>query len=199
MGPGGGRPAATGRWTDAPGMTRRARGWTIDPRKGRGSGNGSSPSAVEPIAMASRSRNAGPMRFPLALPSCVLLAAPLLAQANAVPGLDARIYAVGDVGAFGRRGPTFPGGEAGFGIGHSYCNAGAVNIPWSSSSGGLMIDTYPKIAFLLARELNGRLSQVSGKSFLKHSRTPFNFSSGPCAPCNSTGGAFMFVGCSDTY
>jgi hypothetical protein len=125
-------------------------------------------------------------------------AVPLIAQSNAVPGMDARIYEVVDVGYFGRRG-TFPNGDAGFGVGHSYCNSGAVNIPWIANSAGVMVDTYPKIAFMLARERDGRMVQVSGRSNLKHSRAVFNFSSGPCAPCNNTGGQFMFVGCSDTY
>ncbi len=129
----------------------------------------------------------------------LLLCPPLLAQSNAVPGMDVRVYEVTDLAAYGRRGAAYPNGEAGFVLGHSFCNAGTVNIPWVASSGGVMIDTYPKIAFLLARESGGRMVQVSGKSFLKHSTTPYNFSSGPCAPCNNTGGQFMFIGCSDTY
>jgi hypothetical protein len=129
-----------------------------------------------------------------------LLAAPLLAQSNSVPGTDVRAFSVGDVGYFGRRGAAFPNGEAGFGIGHSYCNAGSVNIPWvSTGAGGVMVDTYPRIAYLLARESGGRMVQISGKSYCKHSRTPFNFSSGACVPCSVGSGAFMFVGCSDTY
>ncbi|MGE3174068.1 MAG: hypothetical protein AB7O97_15685 [Planctomycetota bacterium] len=128
--------------------------------------------------------------------SCV----PALAQSNAVPGTDARIYNVVDVGYFGRRGAAYPNGEAGFGVGHSYCNSGTVNIPWVAyGAGSVMLDTYPKIAFMLARERDDRMVQISGRSHLKHSRAVFNFSSGPCAPCNSTGGQFMFVGCSDTY
>jgi hypothetical protein len=126
-------------------------------------------------------------------------AAPLFAQSNAVPGMDAQIYNVYDVGYFGRRGAAYPNGEAGFGVGHSYCNSGTVNIPWVASSGGVMIDTYPKIAFMLARERDGRMVQVSGRSHAKHSRAVFNFSSGPCAPCTTSGGGFFFRGCSDTY
>jgi hypothetical protein len=127
------------------------------------------------------------------------VAAPLFAQSNAVPGMDAQIYNVVDVGYFGRRGAAYPNGEAGFGVGHSYCNSGTVNIPWVASSGGAMVDTYPKIAFMLARERDGRMVQISGRSHAKHSRAVFNFSSGPCAPCNTSGGGFFFRGCSDTY
>jgi hypothetical protein len=135
----------------------------------------------------------------LGAPLSLVLGATLSAQSNAVPGMDARIYDVTDLAPYGRRGAAYPNGEAGFHLGHSYCNSGTVNIPWVATSGGLMIDTYPKIAFLLARESGGRMVQISGKTYLKHSTAVFNFSSGPCAPCNNTGGQFFFVGCSDTY
>ena len=128
-----------------------------------------------------------------------LLTGSVLAQANAVPGLDIRMYDLTDISYFGRRGAAFPNGEAGFAIGHSWCNSGSVNLPWQSQSGGLMVDRYPRIAFLLARESGGRMVQVSGQSYCKHSPTAFNFSSGPCAPCNVGSGSFFFVGCSDTY
>jgi hypothetical protein len=127
-----------------------------------------------------------------------LLAVPALAQANAVPGLDIRMYEVTDIAYQGRRG-TFPNGEAGFMVGHSWCNSGTVNLPWVSEVAGVMVDNYPRIAFLLARESGGRMVQVSGRSFCKYSPTAFNFSSGPCAPCNAGGGQFFYVGCSDTY
>jgi len=128
-----------------------------------------------------------------------LLAVPVLAQANAVPGLDIGMYEVTDIAFQGRRGPAYPNGEAGFMVGHSWCNGGSVNLPWVSQSGNVMVDSYPRIAFLLARESGGRMVQVSGQSFCKHSPTAYNFSSGPCAPCNTGSGSFFFVGCSDTY
>ncbi len=128
-----------------------------------------------------------------------LLAPSLLAQANAVPGLDITMYEVTDLGFYGRRGPAYPNGEAGFMVGHSWCNSGTVNLPWVSQSGGVMVDNYPRIAFLLVRESGGRMVQISAAGHSKHSPVPFNFQTGPCLPCNPTGGAFFFVGCSDTY
>lgn len=128
-----------------------------------------------------------------------LCAAPVLAQSNAVPGMDVQIYEVTDIAYYGRQGAAYPSGEAGFMVGHSHCNAGTVNVPWVATSGGLMIDTYPKIAFLLARESGGRMVQISRQGHSKHSMVPFNFSSGPCAPCVTSGSGFFFVGCSDTY
>ena len=128
-----------------------------------------------------------------------LLAAPVLAQSNAVPGLDIRMWELTDIAFQGRRGPAFPNGEAGFMVGHSWCNSGSVNLPWQSEINGVMVDQYPRICWLLARESGGRMVQVSGRSFAKHSPTAFNFSNGPCAPCTAGGGPFFFVGCSDTY
>jgi hypothetical protein len=127
-----------------------------------------------------------------------LFALPGLAQSNAVPGLDIGMFEVTDLSYQGRRG-TSPNGEVGFMVGHSWCNGGSVNLPWISQSNGVMVDSYPRIAFLLARESNGRMVQVSGQSFCKHSPTAFNFSSGPCAPCNLGSGSYFFTGCSDTY
>jgi hypothetical protein len=65
--------------------------------------------------------------------------------------------------------------------------------------GGVMTDTYPKIAFLLARESNGRMVQISGPGFCKHSTAVYNFASGPCAPCQSGAAGLFRRGCSDTY
>ena len=128
-----------------------------------------------------------------------LLAVPVLAQSNAVPGLDIRMYEMTDIAFQGRRGAPFPNGEAGFMIGHSWCNSGTVNLPWASEINGVMVDQFPRIAFLLARESGGRMVQVTGRSFCKYSPTAYNFASGPCAPCQSGAGSFFFVGCSDTY
>ena len=123
--------------------------------------------------------------------AAALLTVPVFAQSNAVPGLDIGMYELTDLNFTGRRGATFPNGEAGFMVGHSWCNGGSVNLPWQSQSGGVMVDMYPRIAFLLARESNGRMVQISGRSFCKHSPTAFNFSSGPCAPCNVGSGSYF--------
>lgn len=128
-----------------------------------------------------------------------LFAVPAICQSNAVHGLDIGMYDVTDLGYTGRRGAAYPNGEAGFALGHSWCNGGSVNLPWRSELNGVMVDQYPRIAFLLARESNGRMVQISGRSFAKHSPIAFNFQTGPCLPCNVGSGSFFFVGCSDTY
>jgi hypothetical protein len=132
----------------------------------------------------------------------LLLAVPAFGQANAVPGTDINIYEVGSPTVY-RRG-TYPNGEAGVVIGHSMCNNGTVHLPWlgwvGGSSGSVMLDTYPKIAFLLVRESNGRMVQISGKSFLKHSRVAYNFSStNPCGTCQSGPSQHFRMGCYDVY
>lgn len=136
------------------------------------------------------------MRYPLA---AILLSVPVLAQSNAVPGTDVMAYDIANCQVYGRRGAAYPNGEAVMNIGHSMCNAGSTFIPWAGTSGGLMLSTFPKIATLIAREANGRMTQISGLSFAKYSRTAFNFTSGPCTPCQTGPTQTWRVGCSDTY
>lgn len=125
---------------------------------------------------------------------------PLVAQSNAIPGTDISIYDVGNPFAYGREGLPYPSGTAGMVIGHSMSNCGSVHIPWQGTQGGIMVDNHVRIAFLLARESNGRMVQVSGKSFMKHSRVAFNFSgSPPCLPCQSGPSNHFRIGCYDIY
>ena len=126
----------------------------------------------------------------------------LTAQSNAVPGLDISIYDIPTSTFYGRRGPAYPNGEAGLVIGHSMANCGSVHLPWRgwlNGYNGTMVDTYPKIAFLIARERDGRMVQISGKSYMKHSRHDYNFSGGPCGSCSSGPSDHFRVGCRDTY
>lgn len=138
------------------------------------------------------------------LPSTIgalgLILGSLAAQSNAIPGTDINVFGVDSPSYYGRVGSAHPTGTAGFAIGHSMANCGTVHIPWSGFSSGLLIDNHVKIAFLLARESNGRMVQISGKSFCKHSRTAFNFSGGgPCAPCQTGPAAHFRIGCYDVY
>ncbi|MBX3461997.1 MAG: hypothetical protein KF830_02415 [Planctomycetes bacterium] len=139
------------------------------------------------------------------LPSLLFaLAVPLGAQSNAIPGLDIRIYDVGSPTVYGRRGAAYPNGEMAMMVGHSMCNNGTVHIPWvgwvGGSSSGQMLDSYPKIAFLIARESGGRFVQVSNaKGHMKHSRVAFNLGSGPCGTCQSGPSQHFRIGCIDVY
>lgn len=128
------------------------------------------------------------------------LALPLAAQANAVPGTDIRVYNVGSPTVFGREGAPYPNGTAGVVIGHSMSNCGSVHIPWDGVVSGQMEDRSVHIAFVLARESDGRMVQISGKSYMKHSRVAYNFSgSPPCFPCQSGPSNHFRIGCYDIY
>ncbi len=134
------------------------------------------------------------------LSSCVLVtAASAFAQSNAVPGTDVNLYEMGSASYYGREGDPYPNGTIGFAFGHSMCNAGSVHIPWDFIVGNQMQSTHPKIAFLVVKEVDGRMYQVSNRAFLKHSRFAFNFSSGACAPCQSGPPDTFRIGCADTY
>jgi hypothetical protein len=124
------------------------------------------------------------------------------AQSNAVPGTDVNLYDVSNSTIYGRRGAAYPNGEVGIGFGHAFCNAGTVHIPWQTSptTSGQMTDVHFKIAFLLARESNGRIVQVSGpNSFVKHSRVTYNLGSSQCGTCQTGPASTFRIGCYDAY
>jgi len=139
------------------------------------------------------------------VPHLVLVAfcaVPAFAQSNAVSGTDVNLYDVGGSTIFGRRGPAYPGGEVGIGFGHAFCNAGTVHVPWQTSptTSGLMTDVHFKIAFLLARESNGRIVQVSQRDgHAKHSRVTYNLGSSQCGTCQTGPGSTFRIGCYDAY
>ena len=74
------------------------------------------------------------------------------------------------------------------------CNDGSVDVNWKSA----MNPDHPFIAFLIARETDGRMTQISDRSYVKHGF--FALSNSQCTPCqNPSDGTFLGVGCSDTY
>jgi hypothetical protein len=125
------------------------------------------------------------------------LAGGLMAQSNVVPGLDGRLVQVDQLTYWGRRGAAFPGGEAGMSMLNLMCNPGTVQIPWQAA----MQPNHPKFGFLIVRENNGRMEQISDRSYVKHAFVSTN-GSGVCGTCQSTGGlggTVMGINCSDTY
>jgi hypothetical protein len=142
------------------------------------------------------------MRFASTLMILVGVIQLAVAQSNAVPGTNVYLYDVGASTIYGRRGLAFPGGEVGIGFGHSFCNSGTVHVPWQTSptTAGQMTDVHFKIAFLLARESNGRMVQVSTpESYVKHSRVTYNLGSSQCGTCQSGPGSTFRIGCYDAY
>lgn len=127
----------------------------------------------------------------------LLLAVPLgavaFAQANTDPEIDVLLGEMDDLEAVGRQG-AFPNGVNGCVFATTACNAGTKVIQWRAP----MNPDHPFIAFLVARERNGRFEQISDRSYVKHGF--FALSSNFCGPCTSPGDpALLGIGCSDTY
>ncbi len=131
--------------------------------------------------------------FALVAPS-VLLVAPLEAQANANPAIDVRLGGMGALATKGRSG-AFPGGTNGLSMATTVCNQGTVNVPWQKA----MQSNHPFIGFIMARDDGIRLEQISDRSYVKHGF--FALANSQCTPCQggSPSGAFLGLGCSDTY
>jgi len=122
-------------------------------------------------------------------------ATPLLAQSNTVAGLDGRLTDVNNLTYWGRRGAAHPNGEAGMSMLNTMCNPGSVNIPWQAP----MQPNHPMFGFIITRENNGRMVQISDWSYCKHAFTSVNVD-GSCGTCVNPGtGALMGLNCSDTY
>jgi hypothetical protein len=130
-------------------------------------------------------------------PSLLALASMSAAQANSVPGLDVRLVSMRDLAVFGRLG-TFPDGVNGIAIETTICNEGTVEVPWFEA----MNAHHPFIGFLIAGVRDGRLVQLSNRSYIKHGFFALNGRNCgvPCIP--PTGGNIgehLGIGCSDTY
>jgi hypothetical protein len=122
------------------------------------------------------------------------VASALSAQSNTVPGLDGRLEILDNITYWGRRGGAFPGGEVGLSMRNTMCNPGLVSIPWFAQ----MQENHPKFGFMITRLSNGRMEQISDRSYCKHAFVSAS-TSGACGPCNGIGGNMMGVTCSDTY
>src|SRR5690349_9264810 len=139
--------------------------------------------------------SAMPRRIPslLAWAALAALDAGALAQSNTVPGTDVKLGALVPVQVLGHGG-AHPTGYTAITLGTTACNVGTVDVPWIAA----MQANHPVVAFLVARELNGRMRQISDRSYVKHTFSAL--SNSLCTPCqNPSNGTFLGVGCSDTY
>ena len=123
------------------------------------------------------------------------LAAGATAQSNTVAGVDIGLTRVKEMRSFGRMG-TYPNGRTGAALLTTICNVGTVEITWRAP----MNTKHPFSGFLFVRESNGRMEQISDRSFVKHGFAAANAvlcgsCSIPIGPINNTLG----LGCSDTY
>ncbi len=134
----------------------------------------------------------------------------LLAQSNsrntnAVPiteGYNGGLTSIGSATVRGRQGAAYPNGEMALSFQNNLCNPGGFPIEWRSPGGfvGATIQTdHPKFGFLVAREVGGRLVQISDWSYCKHAFLSLNDPN--CGPCVNppNGGAQLGVDCSDIY
>jgi len=128
---------------------------------------------------------------------------PSFAQPGAYTGIDVALGILGDLSQFSRLG-AFPNGHQGFGMSTTSCNLGTVNAPWLAPMNAI----HPTIWFILARESDGRLVQISRRISATNPGDPrpygkhgfFALSNSQCTPCQQpSGGSFLGVGCSDTY
>ncbi len=122
-----------------------------------------------------------------------LTAGSAFAQPNAVPGRDLKLNSLNGLLTMGRTG-TFPNGMNGCAESTTSCNPGTNNIPWNQAMGA----THPFISFIFARQMNGRLEQISDRSYVKHGF--FATNSNGCGVCQNPGtSALLGLNCSDTY
>ena len=131
----------------------------------------------------------------------------LFAQSNERGvGYDAALANISSATYYGRRGAAYPGGEIGIAFQNQLCNPGTVPVEWRSpggSVGSTILTDHPKFGFLVAREVDGRLVQISDWSYCKHAFLSLN--SGSVSPCLGgcvqppAGGAQLGVKCSDIY
>lgn len=116
------------------------------------------------------------------------------AQDNVIPGTDVGLGILSDVSIVGHEGPLGTGTSA-MSMSTTSCNFGSVQVPWEAP----MDADHPFIAFLIAREQDGRFEQISNLSYVKHGF--FALANSQCIPCQGgdPGGDFLGIGCSDTY
>jgi hypothetical protein len=137
-------------------------------------------------------------RWIVATPALVLVHASLsAAQANADPRIDVRLSNMRELAVFGRQG-AFPNAINGIAIETTVCNEGTSEVPWMQP----MSPDHPTIAFLIANVREGRILQISNRSYIKHGFFALNGSGcqTPCTPPTSGNiGEALGLGCSDTY
>lgn len=129
----------------------------------------------------------------IALAGLSLIAASAFGQSNTVPGRNVKLNSLNSFTWLNRTG-TFPNGLNAAAESTTSCNVGTSNLPWQQP----MDPDHPLIAFVIARESNGRFEQISDRSFVKHGF--FATNSNGCGTCqNPFTSALLGINCSDTY
>lgn len=131
----------------------------------------------------------------------------LFAQSNERgANYDGALANISSATYYGRRGAAYPGGEIGLAFQNQLCNPGTVPVEWRSPGGSIgstILTDHPKFGFMVAREVGGRIVQISDWSYCKHAFLSLNSAS--VSPCLGgcvqppAGGAQLGVKCSDIY
>jgi hypothetical protein len=117
---------------------------------------------------------------------------PAAAQSNTVTGHDISLANLGPLHYRAREG-VYPNGRSAFAMQTTVCNTGLNQVNWLAA----MNADHPFITFLVVRESNGRLEQISDRTYVKHSITSLNTPG--CGACPPTPSTKLGVGCTDTY
>lgn len=135
------------------------------------------------------------LRALLATTAVAVVGADLLqAQSNVIAGRDLRLETANTITRY-RRSGTFPTGVQAIGIRTTCCNPGVGAIPFQAA----MQATHGFIHYIVARESDGRLVQISNYAWIKHTFGSNN-DPGACGACpTGTTTSFVEPGCSDTY
>ncbi|MFO1054952.1 MAG: hypothetical protein U1F36_22250 [Planctomycetota bacterium] len=124
----------------------------------------------------------------------LLLAAALTAQSNTIPGRDLRLSDTWAIQTYQRTG-TYPTGNNAVGTWTTVCNPGTNPVPFMAP----MTPDHAFIHWIVARESDGRLVQISNWGWVKHTFGSNNDPSS-CGSCAGSGRfSYVEVGCADTY
>ncbi|MEQ1631846.1 MAG: hypothetical protein ABL997_05705 [Planctomycetota bacterium] len=124
----------------------------------------------------------------------LLCASTAQAQSNAILGRDIQLQDTWNLRGYTRAG-AYPNGAFAMGAWTTCCNPGTNVIPFEAA----MSPNHGYIHWIVARETEGRLQQISNWSFVKHTFGSSNDPS-PCGNCAGPGNVNRVeVGCSDTY
>jgi len=124
----------------------------------------------------------------------VALAAPLAAQSNVIAGRDIRLQDAFWIERYARAG-AYPNGAQAIGTWTVCCNPGSSPIPFIAP----MNPNHVYIHYMVLRESDGRLVQISNWSWVKHTFGSSNDPS-PCGNCLTPGlTSYVEPGCNDTY
>jgi hypothetical protein len=115
------------------------------------------------------------------------------AQSDVIDGLDVQLHSLQWPDVLGHEG-TYPNGTVAIAFASVICNTGTAGVDWYAP----MQAHHPFLAFMIAREDQGRFEQVSDHSFIKHAFGASNASD--CATCSDTStDKILQVACSDIY